>query len=173
MRRQELKHTSTPDSTASLPCSESHSHVAMMSWTDDRDRPKRVMPSVLRVGPKNAKLARDVTAAERLVTIDTSGNFDATSSVVAAGQSPNAWAGNFNVVVEPRYIGAYADYWDILDTSKAFKPIHGSIFRNPEPFSLTEMDRAERLSKDFFEFHLEGDWTFYGGDPHMIYGGRL
>lgn len=147
---------------------------AFQGWTDVENRPKGTFPDTLMVGPKLRKTAMDVTGADELVPVSNAGALRATSNVVAVGTLPNTYGGGMlRVVINPRLQGTQDDYWYLFNSAASLKPIQGYIYRAPEAFSQTEMDRQQRLDLDIFSFDVEADFVFDAGDPHQVYAGIL
>lgn len=147
---------------------------AFQGWTDTENRPKGTFPDTLMVGPKLRKTAMDVTGADELVPVDNAGALRATSNVVAVGTLPNTYGGGMlRVVINPRLQGTQDDYWYLFNSQARLKAIQGYIYRDPEPFSSTDMDGQRRRDLDTFEFDVEADFVFDAGDPHQVYGGIL
>jgi len=148
--------------------------IGIQGWLDTKGDPKGVFPDTLMVGPKLRKKAQEVTGADELIAVNSSGALHATSSVVAVGKLPNVYGGGqVNVVINPRLNGTQDDYWYLLNSRARNKVVQGWVYRDPEAFSSTDMDEQRRRNIDTFEFDVEADFVFDAGDPHAGYAGIL
>jgi phage major head subunit gpT-like protein len=93
---------------------------AMISFTDPNGEPLNVTPTHLVVGPKLRSTARTILLAER-----------------GASGATNLDFGTANLIVSPRLVGTYDDYWFLLDLSKPVKPI---VFQERTPVSFKAQD---------------------------------
>jgi phage major head subunit gpT-like protein len=151
--------------------------VAGASLRDANSEPLAINYNLLRVGPKLASVAREITgSAERVVGIDAAGVNDS-GTRIAAATIPNVRGvqvfsgGSVSVVVDPRLVGTYDDYWYLVDTSRGAMPLVGYEFRSPEAISLDAMDGEARFETDYFKYSVECDVVFGPGAWQTIYGG--
>lgn len=158
--------------TAALsPSAYDAAQVAMMGWKSAAGDPLAVFGDLLIVGPKNRRIAFDIAGnPQRVAAVDNSGAESGTR--VAAATVPNYFAGdNCSVLVWPRLVGTYADYWYLADTTKPSKPI---ILKEESDWQLIEKtDRKDdaRYERDVYQWSLESDKTVAAGAPATIYGG--
>ena len=75
--------------------------AAMRSYTTENDEKLDMTASHLFVNPDEERLAKEITGAERPVSIDSSGVIDTTSGVVGATSITNVYQGDSMVVVTP------------------------------------------------------------------------
>jgi phage major head subunit gpT-like protein len=151
--------------------------VAGASLRDVNSEPLAINYDLLRVGPKLASVAREITgSAERVVGIDSAGAVDS-GTRLAAATIPNVRGvqvfdgGSVRVVVDPRLVGTYDDYWYLVDTKRGASPLVGYEFRSPEAISLDRMDDEARFESDYFKYSVECDVVFGPGAWQTIYGG--
>ncbi len=127
--------------------------AAMMSYSDN-GTPLGIVPRVLMVGPSLRKIAQQIVEGElRIIPINASGD-EASTSVVAAAASSNVYKGwGMRVVVNPRLVGTYDDYWFVIDDS------------NPKvrPVVLGEQLGGPIASNDWAEFKTE-PWVMFAVD---------
>lgn len=154
--------------------------VAMTSLRDDEGEPMLIAPDVLMVGPKNAKLAMEITQSrERIISVANDGLEAGTR--VAAGVIPNFWGpgcalyggGSMMVVVNPRLVGTQDDYYYYFDTRRGPKPIHFFEFRKPEPVIQDRMEGETRFNLDKFRYSVEFDGVATAGAWQTAYAGIL
>lgn len=109
--------------------------TTMKSLQDENGEPFFIEPNVLMVGPKLESVARQLLTLElRTQPVDSSGGLDTTSSVVAAGTPNNVnKLYNIEVVVHPRLVGTYDDYWFLMDTTKSARPLVLGVGRDLTP----------------------------------------
>lgn len=169
----------TQSNTTTSALSHSTFETAMIAGASLRDingEPLAISYSTLRVGPKLAGIAREITGSnERIIAVDNSGAESGTR--VAAATGPNARGiqcfdgGAVRVVVDPRLVGTYDDYWYLFDTSRGASPIVGYELRSPEAISLDSMDGEARFETDYFKYSVECDVVFGPGAWQTVYGG--
>lgn len=152
--------------------------VAGSSLRDANSEPLGIAYNLLRVGPKLAALAREITGSnERIIAVANDGLEAGTR--VAAATGPNARGlqvfsgGSVDVVVDPRLVGTYDDYYYLIDTSRGVMPIVGYEFRAPEAISQDEMSAEGRFLADEFRYSVECDVVFASGVWQVIYGGLV
>lgn len=142
-------------------------HEAIMvqgaSLRDENGEPLGISYDTLMVGPKLAALAREITqSTERVVGIDAAGAIDSGTRVAAAG-IPNVrglevyTGGQMDLIVNPRLVGTYDDYYYHFDTSKGAKPFVLFQFRAPEGIEQMQMDAESRFLLDKFRMSVECD----------------
>lgn len=137
--------------------------AAMASLRDANGEPFGIQPDTIIVGPNLAALAREITGSTRFAAINASG-VEATSSVVAAATVPNANGlrvydgGEMAVVVDPRFVGSWADRYLLLDTTRGAKPIMAMRFRGGSRVveRVTDTDES-RWAYDRYEWAVEHD----------------
>jgi phage major head subunit gpT-like protein len=126
------------------------------TW-DDKD-PLDVNPSHIIVGPKLEFTAKRLVG--QTLRVRTAGD----------GGDTNIHYGAFEVIVSPRLVGTYDDYWFLADLTQAVKPL---IFQERE--AITTAAQVDWSSDDMFK---RGQMNFgaqarYGGgyfDPRLIFG---
>lgn len=154
--------------------------VAGASLRDDEGEPLRISYDTLIVGPKLMKLAMEITQSNvRLQAVANDGLEAGTR--VAAAAIPNVWGpgsmvfggGQMTLIVDPRLVGTYDDYYYFLDTKKGPKPLHLFEFRKPEVIEQTSMDGHTRFNTDKFRWSIEFDAVCTAGAWQTAYAGVL
>lgn len=149
--------------------------IAGASLRDANSEPLRINYNLLRVGPKLAALAREITGSnERVIAVDNSGAESGTR--VAAATGPNARGlqvfdgGAVRVVVDPRLVGTYDDYYYFFDTTRG-PALIGYEMRAPEAIAMDRMDDEGRFTADEFRYSVECDIVFAPGLWQTAYRG--
>lgn len=148
---------------------------AMSSLRDEKDKPMMLFPTLLRVGPKNRKIALEIAKnAERILPVSAAG-VEATSTVVSVTTIPNIFQGdNIAVEINNRYVGAYDDYWDLVDASSQDRlPMGWMDNRSPEIISMDDPKDDNRFHRNEYLYSVELDGSAFCGFFPSIYGGRL
>jgi phage major head subunit gpT-like protein len=146
---------------------------------DENSEPMGVFYDTLMVGPKNRSMAFEIAGVDRKVAVDNDGVFHkaggspTADSVVSGFAMSNVWAGKFNVVINPRYVGAADDYWDLLVTNGPAKPIVLYEGEAPHSVSQTEMTSEKRFNQNLFAYSVEAYAVPAAGAWQMIYSSRL
>lgn len=150
--------------------------VAGASLRDIEGESFGISYDMLRVGPKLAGLAREITGSnERVIAVANDGLEAGTR--VAAATGPNArgqqvfTGGAVRVVVDHRLVGTYDDYWYLFDTTRGTPAIVGYELRAPEAIALDRMDDDARFHRDEFLYSIECDVVFVPGVWQGVYGG--
>jgi phage major head subunit gpT-like protein len=143
------------------------------SRTDDAGEPLRIAYDTLIVGPKLWKLAAEVTqSTERIAAVDNSGAESGTR--VAAASIPNVYGGgSMTLVVDPRLVGTFDDYYYLIDSSRGPKPLVMFSFRSPTPYAQDGMESEGRFMEDQFRYSVEADFVVTAGSPHVCQAGIL
>jgi len=135
---------------------------AMMQFTDEQGTPFGVIPDTLLVGPKLVWKARELLESPVVVQ--------------AGGATPyrNVLQGTLKLIVSPFLVGAYDDYWFVLDTSREMRAV-GVYERTDVPIELTILSDPQNSEYVFMhdevlvgvrkrEAVFPGAWfTVYGG----------
>lgn len=131
----------------------------MRELRDESGRPLRITPRVLVVGPKNEQLALEIVAPDRNQNVDDNGALDATSGVDGLANRSSGLAGTATVVVNPRLIGDYDDYWFLVDDTKPTKVIGMGV--QPE----ANMTPSDNISTGQYRQSHEAQFSvdFYAG----------
>ncbi len=116
---------------------------AMMQYTDDLGVPMGITPDTLVVGPANLFTARTLLQS----TINIATALGSTSAASVQGNL-NALQGMLKLVVSPYLTGTYANYWFVLDTSRAVRGILYQ-YRSDVPDEFAYMRNPE-TSEDLF-----------------------
>lgn len=169
-------HSGTGSNQANLTSGTNLSHAALRAaraagalFQLENGEPANVIYDMIRVGPNLFDRARELTSADRVVTIKNDGAFDAVTSTVAGGATrSNIYAGELEVVQDLR-VTTY--YWTLVDRKKTAKPMVVFNARKPEAISRTDMTDPHRWNMDEFLFGLEGDWGVAAGHWHTCYRG--
>lgn len=151
--------------------------IAGASLRDQNGESLGVSYDTLMVGPKLAKLGREITqSTERVVPISAAG-VEAYASAVAATSIPNKaglevyTGGSMTLVVNPRLVGTYDDYYVYQDTTLGPKPIRLYEFRAPELIEQLSMDGETRFLLDKFRWSIETDCVAAPGAWQTFYMG--
>lgn len=153
-------------------------HDAVMqagpSLRDLEGEPIGISYNVLMVGPKNQKIAKEITqSTERILPVSAAG-VEATSSVVAAAAIPNVFGGgDLTLVVNPRLVGSYDDHYYYFDTMTGPRPVLGYELTPPHAEEQFSMDDSMRFHQDRLAASVECDVVFAPGDWHVAFGGIL
>lgn len=143
-------------------------------WLEENGRPVRPNFNVMRVGPNLKRRAQELLSADRMVIVNSDGDFDtkrstsSTFDVVGAATRSNVWQGDMTLVVDPR-VTTY--YWDLHDTQKGYKPMILFITRAPEPIAQTDMTDPERFNNDNYVYSVECDVGVAAGHWYATYRG--
>lgn len=145
---------------------------AGMALRDSESEPLGIAYDTLIVGPRLMKLAMEITgSAERVIGINAAG-VEATSSVVAAAAIPNVFGGGqMRLIVDPRLVGTYDDYYYYLDTQKSAKPLIMGVARGLEAVTQESMDSEGRFLHDQLRFSVEADLCFAPGAWQVAFAG--
>lgn len=139
-------------------------YLAMMSYLGHDNSPLGVVPNLLVVGPKNRTVAHGILKDQYEVTA--SGTIG-----VAATDNPNR--GLCDLLVVPELIGTYDDYWYLMDTRRAVKPV--AVQKRKEGALIAWDKDSDPCVKD----HNRNDYgVHYRGAacltlPHLCYAGVL
>jgi len=150
-------------------------HDAIMSagasLRDANGEPLRIAYDTLIVGPSNKKLGMEITQSkERIVGISNAGVTDAASNVVGGATIPNVYGGGeMELIVDPRFVGSYANKCLYLDSKRGPKPIILYEFRAPEPIQQTDMAADSRFLHDTLRYSVECDVVPIAADWHVAY----
>lgn len=137
-----------------------------MLLTEENGEPLGIQYNVMRGGPRIKRRMQELTGADRVVIINSDGDFDtpretsSTFDVVGGATRTNAWQGDMTVVVDERVTTFYTT---LLDTTKGFKPMILFVTRAPEPVDQTEMSDPERFNHDNYIYGVESDFGIAAG----------
>lgn len=152
--------------------------IAGASLRDANGEPLGISYNLLRVGPKLAAAAREITGSnERVIAVANDGLEAGTR--VAAATGPNFRGvqvfsgGSLEVVVDPRLVGTYDDYYYLFDTTRGASALVGYELRAPEAIALDGMDDDARFHRDEFLYSVEADVVFGPGAWQVAYAGVL
>jgi phage major head subunit gpT-like protein len=147
--------------------------VTMSSFRDENGESLGISGNLLVVGPKLRKLATELTGSTRLAGINASNVIDG-ATAVAAGVMPNLYfGGTLSVLVWPRYVGTYDDYWTVIDTAAPAKPMILYIGRQVEAIEQVDMNGEFRFINDKLRWSLEADAVPAPGAWQTAYGGLV
>lgn len=136
--------------------------------TDEAGSPLGFYGRKLLVGPSQRRVGMEVTGSTRLVSMNTSGAENATSSVIATGAYENYLGGSVELIVSPRITGLQ---WLLFDDSKpGCSPYILGEFRKPMIVSQTDMDSPARFENDVYRWSLEADLSPVPGAWQTSYG---
>lgn len=123
---------------------------------------------VLVVGPKQERVALEVTGAQRAIGINSSGAFDATSSVVGVAAIDNVYRGDATVVVSQHLTG---NEWLLVNRGAgSMRPFFLAEYRSLEPQMQTAWDSDARFLHDTYRYSVEGDLGLAAGPWWLVYG---
>lgn len=146
--------------------------VAGASLRDERGESLGISYDLMVVGPAQGKKARELTGSTRLMTFAADGSVDGTASQIGGVAIPNFWiGGSLNVLVWPRLVGSYVNYWLLFDTTIGAPAMLLYEGRAVEPLERTEMTDERRWENDEYEWALESDHAAVAGAWQSTYGG--
>ena len=143
--------------------------TGMMSYAGHDGEPLGVIPNVLVVGPKLEATARKIVESPYVAGSIPTGE----SSYVSGVTDANPYYKTAELIVSPRLVGSYDDYWFLLCTSGPLKPV---IVQKREEVTLI---RKDMLTDDnmFFEgqavYGAEARGEAFLTMPHLAYAGIL
>lgn len=124
---------------------------------DEAGEPLGFYPTHLLVGPKQRRIAMEVTGPDRHVGVDAASAQDPASGGVAAVLFRNFLGVGVQPIVTSRITG---NEWFVMDNSKpGVRPMALCEFRPPEAVSLTDMTSTPRFERDVFQWSIETDTT--------------
>jgi phage major head subunit gpT-like protein len=140
----------------------------------ENSEPMFVTYDTLMVGPKNQTVALEIADAdERKVWVKNDGTFGnqgSTSTNIVGGISvPNVYVGKYDVVINPRLVGAYDDYAFLLSTKGPIKPIVVYEGKPPTAYSQIDMEGEKRFNADIFAWSVEADSVAVAGPWQAAY----
>lgn len=134
-------------------------YAAMAAYVGHSGEPMGVIPDTLMVGPKLRTTAFEILNAKLVTSGSTSVD------------NPNL--GLCDVIINPNLVGDYDDYWFLMKTKGAIKPV--AIQKSQEP-KLTRLDKSDDENV-FMKGEVLVGTDAYGSAaaamPHLIYGGIL
>lgn len=149
--------------------------VAGSSLRDENGEPFNVQYNVLMVGPALAPLARELTGSTRRFALNATG-VEAAASVVAATTAPNFGdrqifdGGDLTVVVNPRFVGAFAQRYLYLDTTKGVMPV--AAYRGETQVDERIDPQGDNVfERDEYEWGVRHDLTLLPGAWQVAYLG--
>ncbi len=148
---------------------------AMASLVYESNEPAGYYPDVLMVGPNNEKMARDLCGPDRVVPIAATG-LEAYSSALAPATKSNWMADRMKVVINPRMIGTYDDYWYLIDSKRASAGASPMFIGDAKPMAaiaVTDPSSEAMVQRSEVQFYAEAYAGIMGGVPYSIYGGLV
>lgn len=145
---------------------------SMAALVYENNEPAGYYPDVLMVGPSNEKMADDLCGPDRIVPIAATG-LEAYSSAIAAATKSNFISGRMKVVVNPRAIGTYDDYWYLLDTKRPAPPVWVGDAQPMKAYAITDPGSSAMINSSSAVFYAEAYNALMGGIPYGCYGGIL
>jgi len=153
--------------------------IAMQSYQDEAGEPLGggIVADTIMVGPKNMIAALEFAGVDRKVWVKSDGTFGhegATSTSIVGGFAMNnIWQGKFTVVVNPRLVGAYDDYWYLFSSSTGAKAVIIYEGRAPVAIAKTQMEDDLRFFQDKMAWSMEADAVGASGAWMTTYAGIL
>jgi phage major head subunit gpT-like protein len=145
----------------------------MAALVYENGEPAGYYPKTLMVGPSNEKMADDLCGSDRVVPIAATG-LEAYASAVAAATKSNFMSGRMKVVINPRMIGTYDDYWYLLDTGRpGAPPIYVGDAQPMKAFAVTAPESPGMIQASKAVFYAEAFAGLMGGIPYGAYAGIL
>ncbi|MBP7550381.1 MAG: Mu-like prophage major head subunit gpT family protein [Gemmatimonadaceae bacterium] len=142
---------------------------------DETGESFEIQYDALMVGPALAALAREITGSTRRFALNAAGA-EATASVVAATTAPNFGdltvydGGEVMVVVNPRFVGTYANYYLYVDSTKGAKPI--AVFQGETSVTeRTSPDSEPVFTRNVYEWGVKHVLTLLPGAWQTAYLG--
>lgn len=151
--------------------------IAGQSFQDETSEPFEVIYDTIMVGPKLQTVAFEIAGVDRKVWVKNDGTFGAQGStstnIVGGFAVNNVYEGKYKVIINPRLVGTYDDYWYLMSTGSGPKPIVIYQGRAPQAYKMTEMESGLRFQEDKFAWSLEADAVAVAGAWPTIYAGIL
>lgn len=148
--------------------------TAQSSLQDEKGESLGLVSDLLVVGPKNRKVALELTGSHRLQNVTAAGALDATASAVAAASIPSIYSGGvIDVLVWPRLVGTYDDYWYVFASGEEAKALLLYEGRDVEGIPQTDMNGEHRFINDRLRWSLESDHAPAAGAWQTAYAGIL
>lgn len=141
--------------------------LTMQSYLGHNDKALGVQPNLLVVGPKLEALARLICESPVCVGSVATGE----SSYVSGATAPNPYYKSAEVVVSTQLVGTYDDYWFLMATQGAIKPV--IVQKGKEPV-LIRRDREEDdnvFDRDEFVYGTKAYGAAALALPHLCYAG--
>lgn len=143
----------------------------MRALLDENGESLGINPTILMVGPKLEAVAKQIIESElRTVAVDNAGLESGTRVGVAASSNVYSTMG-MRVVVNPRLVGTYDDYWFLIDDSKDGAPIIIAEQGEPEPHDNISTGQYIEAAEARFSVHYFAGVGF--GDWKLIYGANV
>jgi phage major head subunit gpT-like protein len=117
---------------------------AMAILRSEEDRPLNIQPDLLVVGPKLRVTALEIAKA----------NLRETGSAGAAIDNVNK--GLVDVYVCPYLVGTYDDYWFLMDTKKAVKPLILQVRESPKFVAQDQLSDEHVFVRNMLRYKVEG-----------------
>lgn len=142
---------------ALTPESFNDAYETMMGYCGHDGNPLGVVPDTLMVGPKNRKTAFEILNA-KLIS-------DGTTTV----DNPNL--GLCEVIVNPRMVGDYANYWFLMSCKGPIKPVALQKSKEPVLTSLNRPTDANVFMEGQALFGTDAYGSAAAAFPHLVYAG--
>ncbi len=136
--------------------------VAMASLQDEEGQPLEIGGDLLIVGPTNERTALETVNAG---LIDQGGG----------AATDNVFRGTALVVVSQRLVGPQANYWFLVDSSQAVKPLVWTDRQAPQFTAQTSLDSEPMFNRNISKFGTDyrggfgyGLWQFSHGSDGTV-----
>jgi phage major head subunit gpT-like protein len=153
-------------------------YTAMMSYQAHDGEPLEIVPDLLVVGPSNMETAKKIVDIPAELTSGATGE----STYVNWTSAPNPWYKTAELIVHPRLVGDYANYWFLMSTTGVVKPI---LVQKRKEGALVALDKPTDANVFFgsatgSDDAIPGGVYVYGAHyrgaaamtlPHLCYGG--
>jgi phage major head subunit gpT-like protein len=140
----------------------------MRKFQSERGIVLGINPTHLMVGPALEATALEIVGAVRPVSVDSSGAFGTTASVVGAATIENVAKGEVDVIVNP-YLGDSA--WLLMDLSKpGLRPVLQARLDPLKPLILDKPTDYCAVEADEYGYAIKGILTFEPGLWQLVAG---
>lgn len=160
---------SNTGTTALSPASFNTAYAAMTSLQRENGEPFRIVPHTLMVGPTERPMGLQITQADMRGAVYANDGLEAGTRVAAAGVT-NINNGVVKLVVNPRLIGTYDNYWYLIgDGPGGAKPLTFLEGRAPTEQLDVDLSSPTVMATDALTYGLIADSKVGAGAWQTIY----
>ena len=138
--------------------------LTMLKYRGHTNRPIKVNPNLLIVGPANEGMAHDILKNSRKITAQVVGDGD--NAKVITGTVDNGYAGTAEILILPEL----DKEWFLADTTKPLKPIIVQKRKAPVLTRLDKEDDENVFMRKEFIYGTDARGEAFASFPHLIYG---
>lgn len=144
-----------------------NANAAMRTFQTEDGKKLDYVPNVLLCSVELEPKALELLGPHRPIAVNSSGAFDAVSSVVGMSTIPNVYAGRFTVVSTPQLVGAQ---WGAFCLNRGMKPVVRGIGTELHPVILDKESDHTRFFSNQLVYSAEGFFGFGPGQWQCGYG---